>query len=515
MQGARIIITAQKQDNPQGWCSRDDWYTGHDSIYSLLAKFARLNAMTARELADLFISRECGRRTAILRAPNVDLRASELFDQAAFARHLRLDNGMVANAFVLGRLVNRVRRSSSVLRWCPQCAKAGFHTSAFQLELMGACPTHGQMLRSRCPRCRSEIPYMLQASVFEMPFCCPSCAFDLAPCLRETRARPLRFRPNELAWIDHMLRLFEFEDRMIPLKLELNRRRKVLGLGEVSIVRADWQQVQADYTSFVKQVLEYLEPKPPGVQLCIDLAEVSVTTKHAWRASTVPVRRPKAKRIDREIALERLTSAHVKQPWDHKLQASYAVYSAVRRYLWRHVVNAHHHCIATAANHLWWRMEGESTVTICPVAEAFIRWRMHWEYCGAPRYLMAPMRKDPMGLVSWLSSEAPICPVGWNRESEQWVSDQLLGARCFDSFQAFVDVAMKSRRRKKIKWERDANFGVCVRYWAVTGRDRPGAPTQIFQRTRSPHDFSSLILQHPSGRAHRDFHAQQLRQIVR
>jgi hypothetical protein len=515
MQGARIIVVTQRPDSPQAWCSRDDWYTGHDSIYALLAKFARLNSMTARELADLFISRECGRRTAILRAPDVDLRSSELFDRAAFARHLRLDDAVVSNAFVLERLVNRVRRSSPVLRWCPQCAKGGFHTPAFQLELMGACPVHGQMLRSRCPRCRCEIPYALRTSVFEMPFCCPSCAFDLAPCLRETRARALRFRPDELAWIDHMMGLFEFEDRMIPLKLELNRRRKALGLGEFSIVPADWQQMKADYTGFVKHVLEFLEPKPPGAQLRIDLNEVSVATKRAWRASTLPAKSRKLKKIGRDITPDQRTSTHVKQQWDAKLLASYAVYSAVRRYLWRHVVRGHRHCIASTANHLWWHMEGESTVMICPVAEAFVRWRMHWEYCGTPRYLMAPMGKDPMGLVSWLSSEAPICPAGWNRESEQWVSDQLLGARCFDSFQAFVDVALKSRRRKKIKWERDANFGTCVRYWAVTGRDRLGAPTQLFQRVRAAHDFPALIDQQASGRAHRAVHAQQLSQIVR
>jgi hypothetical protein len=25
-----------------------------------------------------------------------------------------------------------------------------------------------------------------------------------------------------------------------------------------------------------------------------------------------------------------------------------------------------------------------------------------WEACGTPRYLMAPMRKDPLGIAAWM-----------------------------------------------------------------------------------------------------------------
>src|SRR5882757_8814717 len=45
------------------WC--ESWTTGYDSIYSLLSKFALLNGLTAREMANLFVSPECGRKSIL------------------------------------------------------------------------------------------------------------------------------------------------------------------------------------------------------------------------------------------------------------------------------------------------------------------------------------------------------------------------------------------------------------------------------------------------------------------
>lgn len=212
MKRARIVLETPYLIK-SAWCWRDDWNTGYDSPYGLFSKFARLNAMGARELAELFVDRDCGQRGAILRAPKVDLRSSSLFDIQELAKHLRLDGRAIEQAFVVDRLSHRRRRSSDVLRWCAKCARYGFHTAIYQLDLIGACPAHGLLLRSRCPRCRSQIPYRLSPEVFAEPFCCPSCSFDLAPSLREVRPPSLKLRGTDEGWIDSLVRLFVFEER--------------------------------------------------------------------------------------------------------------------------------------------------------------------------------------------------------------------------------------------------------------------------------------------------------------
>jgi hypothetical protein len=74
--------------------------TGYDSAYALLSKFGKLNAMGAKELAELFIDRKCGQRMAILRARKVDLRSGQLFDLNEMARILRIDQERLRQAFL-------------------------------------------------------------------------------------------------------------------------------------------------------------------------------------------------------------------------------------------------------------------------------------------------------------------------------------------------------------------------------------------------------------------------------
>lgn len=188
---ARIVLDVPFQTEV-AWCWRDDWATGFDSAYGLLSKFAKLNALGARELASLFIDRNCGQVTSILRAPKVDLRSGQVFNLLEIAHKLRLPPEQVHNAFILERITNGRRKSSDVLRWCPRCAHSGFHSPLFQMELLATCPAHGQALRAKCPACRRQIPYKLQADVFAAPFCCPYCSTDLAPALRDPKTKSLK-----------------------------------------------------------------------------------------------------------------------------------------------------------------------------------------------------------------------------------------------------------------------------------------------------------------------------------
>lgn len=511
---ARIVLDVPIQ-NEIGWCWRDDWVTGFDSAYALLSKFAKLNGMGARELASLFIDRECGQRTAILRAPKVDLRSSALFDRAALARILRLDDAQINHAFLLDRLANSRRKSSDVLRWCPRCATHGFHSPIFQLDLLAVCPTHGQKIRSHCPKCRIQIPYRLQPDVFFEPFCCPSCTADLAPILRNPKTRSLQLRSEETAWINNLVKLFTFEDEMVPIKLELNRKRRMLGIGEVVFAAGDWYRIESEYTGFVKQVLDDLEEEGGCHQRALKYDPISVTVKRTEvkLKSTSVDRRPKARRGQAPVDIN--SSSLLKRGWDGRLRASYLVYSSVRRHLWRHIVHEHQACIAAAGRHLWWRMEGERTVSFCPVAEAFLRWRMYWEGCGTPCYLFAAMRKDPFGLAGWLAASAPVCPPGWAWEAEQWVSDHVLGPTCLASFDDLLDIAIQNLTRGRIEWNGHAISGNHASYWAITGRGTPRYPIKIYEQLHEPYQFPTNMKKFCGNRAHRRVHLTSLVQVCR
>ena len=293
---------------------------------------------------------------------------------------------------------------------------------------------------------------------------------------------------------------------MVPIRLELNRKRKHHGIGEFAIAHADWRRLESEYIGFVRQVLGVLEAERPGVQQVLPLSSLSVSVKrYAGKSKFSQPKSPRRyKTLD--VPIDEKTSAQVKRAWDAKLRASYDVYSAVRRFLWRHVVHGHQACIASAAAHFWWNMDGESTAAFCPVAGAFIRWRMHWEACGTPRYLFSPMLKDPMGLGGWLASEAPICLAGWNKDSEQWVSDHVLGSHCIGSFWEFLEKSLANVKRNKVSWSKHTHTGRYTSYWAVTGRDTAQCPIRIYEQIRPPFSVSESLRSLPRDRQHRNDH---------
>ena len=148
---------------------------------------------------------------------------------------------------------------------------------------------------------------------------------------------------------------------MLPVKLELNRHRRLLGIGEVVFAVGDWRRIESEYTGFVSQVLADLEAERKISQRPLSLNQISTTVKRtAWRPR-LPERRKRARRAKAPVDIQ--TSSALKQGWDDRLRASYQIYGAVRRHLWRHVVHEHQDCIATAGRHLWWRMEGERQST--------------------------------------------------------------------------------------------------------------------------------------------------------
>lgn len=86
MRAGQIILDTY-MPQPQQWCWRRDWHVKWESAWTLFWKFAYLNQMATSDLARLVISRQCGKRSAILAKPQVDLRDGAVFDIVGISAH--------------------------------------------------------------------------------------------------------------------------------------------------------------------------------------------------------------------------------------------------------------------------------------------------------------------------------------------------------------------------------------------------------------------------------------------
>lgn len=107
------------------WCWRPTWYSGSESVYSLLAKFGALNALSNRELCELFVERNSYEGVKAARGrphfPRVDLRAPHSLRLGRLSNLLKLDAAQLQLAFVNHLFPNAAELSSSFLVWCPLC----------------------------------------------------------------------------------------------------------------------------------------------------------------------------------------------------------------------------------------------------------------------------------------------------------------------------------------------------------------------------------------------------------
>ncbi|MEC4718064.1 hypothetical protein RY831_02795 [Noviherbaspirillum sp. CPCC 100848] len=513
MKVARILL-----DEPlpleKSWCWRDDWVHGFDSVYALLSKFAMLNALNAVELAQLFIRRDCGKKTAIVRSPAVDLRYSALFDLTQLARLLRLETPQIHQAFLPEQLANGRRRFRDILCWCPECARSGFHSSAFQLEFVRSCPVHGNPIRMCCQTCGTAIPYQLQVAVFAQPFGCPTCHADLAPAFRNPKDRLLAALPPMTSWISDLAVLCAFDDLTMPIRQDINRQRSRAGLATVLFAISNWRRPASDYSAFIDSVWHVVERKQGNAHLSGPRVPLVVASKGL---SELPIR-CKLQRATRRLPGIRRTKVSMsatKDAWDEQLRLSNLVYGAVRRHLWRHLLKQHQSCITSAAKHLDWRLEGVSTAAICPVAEAFLRWRMHWEGVGTPSGLRAPQMTMPSGLAGWIGTHAPICPLCWTRTAEQWVSDHVLGRHAIATFRTFLESALAHQRGGRITWHSVIVSTHHLPYWAIVGRDTAADPVTLFSEYGCASVLLALIQEMPKTVEHQQRHLNALYGIQR
>ena len=476
------------------WCWHRRWTTKYDSAYGLLMKFAFLNALSARDLARLFVTRKRGMRTSLMRSLQFDLRDRESFDHDAMATAFGTDLATIQGAFLDQRFVNPLE-SDSHLKWCEQCLAWGLHLPSFQMRVVTRCPLHTVALRDRCFTCDRSIPYVFHSQLFEKPFCCPHCQADMAPHVKLARARLPALRQEQAVLIERMNRYARAygdivkRELPIPLSTAQSSSLHLPGAGDGQL---------GAYIHFLGQVVAQLAESDG--QGCLPLAIVTTSRCgcDADRSADAPagVREPDG-------------LFHGPFGSEQEMLVAMDVYRALRRRIWRGL-GRHRQCVRLACQHLWWETRGSTTKGFCQTAAAYIRWRMLWEGCGTPRYLQARRPLMYYGILGWLHSRPAPYPDGWTIGRKAWLLAHIFASVIMASYDAIERSLLKNP--EAISWEASMSSPLATTHWALSD-PKSVEPTTLFVPARRL--ASVLGPANISTRAHLDWHTTQLRQIAR
>lgn len=509
MYAGRILLDTYVPQAQQ-WCWRRDWHIKWESAWTLLWKFSYLNQLTARELTTLVISRTCGKRSAILSKPQVDLRDGTVFDFAVLATILRVDQSVVRDAFLYNIAPGTVLRSSEFLRWCDACMASGFHTPLFQICTTHVCPLHRHTLRDRCTHCNQKIPYLLTTPYLKQPFACPNCGFDMVPTIRNDRPRMLKLRANEAALFGEALRFHRVADaKLINLTDARRLHQQVANFG-IAAVRFDEMATESGYLGFLAQVLH---DEAPSVKIAQAGLRFEKIAKHECGCSRPHDADDDDETVEYDDLADQDTKDRKPSQTDDCLDRLFDTYKGLRRRLWRHILKNHQRCITSAAAQLWWNVQGESTVKFCPHAMAFLRWRMFWECCGAPRSLYAPPAKDLYGIIAWFLARPCPSPRHWSGTTKAWIASHLFAATALDSFELLVRWAEQGGSRAKACWNQPTSPVDYSSLWAVAGRDCHDKPAVVYVRRPSAERLRPKP--YATSAAHWRTHKDQISHLVR
>jgi len=136
--------------NPEliAYCWRPVWSNRFESLWSLLRKFAYVNAASAKNLQD-HLSAGAPARYAWASTKRLDLRGYGGFDPTRLAGLFSIDRELLDESTILPFLAadERDTLANKQLRFCASCLDDGLHSSIHQILLITECPWHREELR--------------------------------------------------------------------------------------------------------------------------------------------------------------------------------------------------------------------------------------------------------------------------------------------------------------------------------------------------------------------------------
>lgn len=152
------------------------WIWKYESVWCSLEKFKYSNELTSKDLRLILnISRESVYTTPIYKSLYF---SKHIVDKTSISNLLDIDVFKIlendSNLF-FDKLCNNLNLEKyiiSKLRYCPKCIKIGYHSIFHQLNFFDDCVFHNIKLKSKCPNCKVENPYLVKFSKATHAFSC-------------------------------------------------------------------------------------------------------------------------------------------------------------------------------------------------------------------------------------------------------------------------------------------------------------------------------------------------------
>jgi hypothetical protein len=459
-----------------GFCWRPYWASRFESLWSLLRKFAHLNAINQYDVLRIFkitdVSQKVERQRWCLQA---DLRQFGALDQWKLSTMFVLDNRELTEStvlrFVQGREADIL--TSEFLRFCPTCIYQGFHSPIHQLLFLTNCPAHGDRLEVRCAECLT----------FPIPYKFPSITSnDLSNCIHFVHGLK-----QHLAYSNADELQKEAADREMALQPVAKLLMKRIGLNveeqTISERILPWAKRRC-VPYYLRRLFCYwaetfVDSSCKGDFKIPKNKSIHLQLRHrkTFHASVT------VNRLDSKASLRRAAEA-----WDLEL---YRIYKAIGRHLIRSYLFDHHRCIARVDEDLEW---SGATLTwqrrICPTAIAISIWRISLEV-SAPEKLFQPSRRY-RGVVYYPR-------VNWTSPSDDfsdWVLRRLFVLECIGLFHECFLLAEAVYRRNSCALDfRRYLKGRRRPHWLIEKRERD----ELILHWWVPRSLSSLFNRHSSS----------------
>lgn len=158
------------------WYSQ--WTSEGEGPYTLAAKLAAANPMSAASMRKLLLDAHSASRLSTFSEPNSFLTGRWM---RRGAMRSAWSEGLADStlSMVLGDSTFQLA-SDSHLRYCPLCIEAGFQSSLCQIDSLLRCPVHRQDLRNTCQCCNALTPAYAWNRCLESPMTCTNCAMPLS-----------------------------------------------------------------------------------------------------------------------------------------------------------------------------------------------------------------------------------------------------------------------------------------------------------------------------------------------
>lgn len=351
-------------------CWHPSWASTLESSWSLLRKFAFLNAALACDLRLFFGSGKHKRSTAHWKfARRSDLRVLTGIDNRLLATTLMIPYKSLAATTVIPfiREGELDVLTSSFLRFCPFCLQRNFHSPLFQNLLIHTCPIHAERLTLRCQYCESEnIPYTIDTVAFRAVTGCEKCVQDLDTALPGVTQFEGCKDASTLQQLAAKLRQ-RAKANLVHCRIDYfipDSASAAWKLRRIDQLSQCWDSL-FQFDSNANATCQSLDNS--ASVLCLDLHKKKSALRQPGSAT-----HGKNHDVNHELFL---------------------VYKSLRRHL-VDALKSHRKCVCIAAA-LAHAYPGVRMVRgrICPFANLFLLWRMHWENVDRPCKLLPGYRR--------------------------------------------------------------------------------------------------------------------------